>query len=188
MFLSFIGRAGSPAALPVGPSHSLASDSVTATLTEDARVCGRQEALLALTGVCDLLGELLGRACQVRLLARVIVEFFDSDALLLEVQLNVVERLLSVEPDLNAARASANALHVVFIERNVDDILGTRDFLHANDVGALRQAGELQVNDTHFIAATNAVVGLQTRGTSDRVVARQHCLLRSLSLTAWNGI
>jgi len=122
-YLIFVGRAGSPTALFLD-ARSL-PDAVTATLAKHACIGRRKEALLALTGVCDLGRKLLRWARQGRLLTGVTLELGDADALLLESKLNVLQRFLGVQSDLDATCTNANSLHVVLVECHVDDILGS---------------------------------------------------------------
>ena len=78
-----------------------------------------------IASVRDFVGKLLGRACQIRLLAWIVIILGNRDALLLEGKLNGIQVLLRVESDLNSTCASADALHVVFIEGDVNDVLST---------------------------------------------------------------
>lgn len=89
---------------------------VIASLTKDAATCGLQERLLAVLSVRDLLRELFGRTCHSWLLARVASMFVHHHALLCEVELDVIQVLVLVETDLDAASSPAYTLHVVFIE------------------------------------------------------------------------
>ena len=100
-------------------------DLIRTALTKDAATCGRQELLLAVLSVGNLLGELLRWACHCRLFARVPRKLVHHNALLGEVQLNVIQVLILVKSDLDATCTATCTLHVVFIERDVDNMTST---------------------------------------------------------------
>ena len=93
-------------------------DLIVAALAKDAAARGRQELLLAVLRVSNLLCELLGRASHIRLLSWVGRELVDHDSLLREVQLDVIEVLVLVQANLDASCTPANALHIVLVQRN----------------------------------------------------------------------
>lgn len=97
-------------------------DLVIAALAKDAAARGRQELLLAVLRVSDLLCELLGRAGHVRLLSWVGCELVHHDTLLREVQLDVIEVLVLVQANLDATRTPTNALHIVLVQRNTNNM------------------------------------------------------------------
>ena len=136
------------------------SNLVTARLAEDASVRCGQEILFAALCVRDLLRELLGRARQIRLLARVVLELLHVDAFLRESKLDIAQVLLCIQSDLDAASSSADSLHVVFIEGDVDHILCTGHFLNAYQVRALWQIRELKIHNSYLVAGADSVVGL----------------------------
>ena len=100
-------------------------DLVFTTLSKDATSCRRQELLLAVLGVSNLLGELLRWACHVWLLSRVADELVDHDTLLREIQLDVIQVLVLVQANLDAASTATDALHVVLVQCNINDVTCT---------------------------------------------------------------
>ena len=102
------------------------SDGVIRTaLTKDAATCGRQELLLAVLSVGNLLGKLLRWASHVWLLTRVALELVYHDAFRGKVQLDVIQVFILVKSDLDATSTAADTLHVVFIERDGDNMTST---------------------------------------------------------------
>jgi len=100
-------------------------DLIRTALSKDAATRGRQELLLAVLSVGNLLGKLLRWACHCRFLPWVCIELVHHNALLSEVQLNVIQVLILVKSDLDATCTAADALHVVFIERDGDNMTST---------------------------------------------------------------
>ena len=107
----------------------------------------------------------------------------NHDSLGGEVQLDVVEVLVLVEADLNSAGTCADALHVVLVESDGDDVPGSRHFLNSDLVAILRQVLKLKIDDTNFLGLFNSVIGLETGLSGDRVVTGEHGLLGGLGLT-----
>ena len=160
---------------------------VFAALTENATAGALQERLLAILGVRDLLSELLGLAGHRRFLIGVGSVLTYHDSLRGEVQRDVIEVLVLVETDLDSASSSADALHVVLVESDGDDVPGTRHFLNSDLVDGSWQVLKLKINDTNFIGLFHRVVSVKTGLSSDRAVACEHSLLGGLGLTALDG-
>ena len=100
-------------------------DLIRTALTKDAATSGRQELLLAVLSIGNLFGKLLRWASHVWLLTRVAGELVHHDALRSEVQLDVIQVFILVKSDLDATSAAAGTLHIVFIERDGDDMTST---------------------------------------------------------------
>lgn len=99
---------------------------VVSTLAKDAATCGLEECLLAVLSVRNLLSELLWTGTRhVWLLARITSVLVNHHALIREVQHEVIQVLVRVQTDLDAASASADTLHVVLVEGDRDDVTCT---------------------------------------------------------------
>ena len=141
--------------------------------------------MLAVLSVRDLLGELLGWARHLRLLARVVFKLTSDDTLFGEVELDFVERLVLADTELDAPSAKTDTLHIVFIEVDTDNVLGARHFLDSDDVRVCGEVSQLQV---HHAALADLVVGSHARLAADQVVAGEHGLLGGLRVTPWNRV
>ncbi len=98
---------------------------VATSLTENASVSCRQEALLALLRIRDFLSELFGRACHLGLLAMVWTVLLRRNALLGKGQRDVLQILVLVQSDLDATRAFADTAEVILVQVHVDYLLGS---------------------------------------------------------------
>lgn len=91
-------------------------DLVITALAKDAAACARQELLFAVLRVGDFLCKLLRWASHIWLLTWISGILVHHDSLLGEIQLDVIQVLVLVETDLDAASTTAHALHIVFIQ------------------------------------------------------------------------
>ncbi len=98
---------------------------VATSLTKNASVSCRQEALLALLRICDFLGELFGRACHLGLLAMVWTVLLRRNAFLGKGKLDSLQILVSVQSDLDTTRAFADTAEVVLVQVHVDYLFGS---------------------------------------------------------------
>jgi len=78
-----------------------------------------------LASVCHFLREKLWLACQIRLPADIGLELVHSDASLLKCLFDVLQVLLSVQTNLDAASALADTLHVILIECHINHVFGS---------------------------------------------------------------
>lgn len=159
-------------------------DLIFTALTKDAATSGLQELLLTVLRVGNLFGELLGWACHGWLLTRVTFMSFNHDTLGCEVQLDVIQVLVLVESDLDATSTAAHTFHVVFIERDRDNMTSTGHFLNFDLVNILTQVLKLEIDDTDVTSWLVCVVGCERRLTGDGVVTSEHGLLSGLGLAS----
>lgn len=98
---------------------------VSTSLSKDTPICRGQETLFARLCVRDLRRKLLGWACHLGSLVGIELELLRRDSLLGESQLDVFQVFILVQPDLDAARSLANALHVVLVQIHIDNLLSS---------------------------------------------------------------